>query len=97
MFNANKIASKRVGIHHLRPTEIEVLYTIRRIPRSTNASIIRYLRKMQNKGNENAVSFALKDLTAKGLLIRTANDYTLSHLGIEWMNMVRRYLLNIRL
>lgn len=95
--HATKYASKKIGVRPLRPTEIQTLYCIRRLGTATNATIIQYLRKYQNNGNDNAVSFALRDLTALGLIIKDDRKYTLNFSGREWMSLVRRYMVNIRL
>lgn len=94
---ANQWASAKIGAQALSPTQLQTLYCIRRIGNATNATIIQYLRKMQNKANENAVSYALRDLTANGMLVKTGRTYNISPTGREYMAHVRRYLVNVRL
>ena len=97
MNKANKWASSKIGAQALSPTQLQTIYCIRRIGTATNATIIQYLRKMQNNANDNAVSYALRDLTANGMLEKTGRVYNLSHTGREYLALVRRYLVNVRL
>lgn len=94
---ANSWAAGKIGAQALSPTQLQVIYTVRRIGTATNATIIQYLRKMQNKANENAVSYALRDLTANGMLEKTGRVYNISPTGREYMALVRRYLVNVRM
>jgi DNA-binding PadR family transcriptional regulator len=94
---ANKLAAGKVGAQALSPTQLQVIYCIRRIGTATNSTIIQYLRRMQNTANENAVSYALRDLTANGMLEKTGRMYVISPSGREYMARVRQYLVNVRM
>lgn len=94
---AIKWASTKFDLPPLGPTQTQVIYCIKRLSTATNASIIQYLRKHQNNANDNAISYALRDLTAYGLLDKDAKVYNLSYKGREYIALVRRYLLNKRI
>lgn len=94
---ANRWAAAKIGVEPLSPTELQVLYAVRRLGTATNSTIIAYLRKMQNKANENAVSYSLRDLSNMGLLVKDNRVYNVSPTGREYMSLIRRYLVNVRL
>ena len=94
---ANRWASAKVGAPVLTPTQLQVIYAVRRLGTSTNTTVIQYLRKLQNNANENAVSYALRDLTAASLLLKDNRVYSIAPAGREYMALVRRYLINVRL
>lgn len=98
MPKAVKFASRKVGlVSILSPTNLQVLYAVRRLSLSTNATIIHYLRKMQNTAPENNISASLRDLTAMDLIQRDTHGYSLSPTGREFLSLIRRYLVNVRL
>ena len=94
---ANSWAASKFDLEPLTQTQLQVIYAVRRLNTSTNATIIQYLRKMQNKANDNAISTCLKDLTAMELLERAGKAYNLTYKGREYLAIVRRYLFNVRL
>ena len=94
---ANRWAAAKYKLPALSPTQLQVIYSVKRLGTATNASIIQYLRKQQNTANDNAVSYALRDLTLAGMLLKTNRVYNLSPTGREYISLVRSYLLNIRL
>lgn len=95
---ALRFASKKLGItKELSPTNLQVLYAVRRLGLSTNATIIQYLRKLQNTAPDNNISASLRDLSAIGLLERDDMGYMLSPSGRELLSLIRRYLVNVRM
>lgn len=95
---ALKFACKKLGISAIiSPTNLQVLYAIRKLGLSTNATIIYYLRKMQNVAPDNNISISLRDLTNLGLIERDDHGYSLSSSGREFLSLIRRYLVNVRL
>jgi DNA-binding MarR family transcriptional regulator len=93
---ANRWAGGKIGVAPLNPTEQQVLYAIRKLGTSTNTTIIEYLRKLQNVAPESGICNAIKSLTEKQLIER-ANGYVLSPAGREYLALIRRYLVNVRL
>ena len=77
--------------------QLQILYAIRRLGLSTNATIIQYLRKMQNIAPENIVSNNLKALRELELVEQGEAGYSLSPSGREFLSLIRRYLVNVRL
>lgn len=95
---ALRVACKKLGItKELSPTNLQVLYAIRRLGLSTNATIIQYLRKLQNNAPDNNISLSLRDLSSLGLIERDDHGYSLSASGRELLSLIRRYLVNVRM
>lgn len=98
MPKAIKFASRKMDLPSTpSPTDLQVIYAVRRLGLSTNATIKQYLIKMQNTAPDNNISMSLKELRGWNLIEKDAHGYALTPTGREFLSLIRRYLVNVRL
>lgn len=96
---AIKMAALRTGtLRSLYPTELFLLYAIKRLPAPcTQVHIQRFGNSLQNPITLTTIRKGLDYLTEQGLIERNLKSYSLSPLGREYLSYIRQYLINVRL
>jgi hypothetical protein len=96
---AIRLASTRTRISRpLYPTEIFLLYAIKRLPNPcTQSHLQRFSESVHNPITLTTIHKGLTYLIEQRLIDRNIRSYSLSPLGREYLSYIRQYLINIRL
>lgn len=96
--HALEVASKRLGIRPLRPSELVVLYAIEHLPFPPGkTSIFRYLSSVHNPTTYMTIQRNCEALIDMRLIERQGCKYYLTYLGKEYIQAIRRNLIHRRL
>ena len=94
---ANSYTANRLRItRQLRQHELFCMYAVRKMPKATAASILRYASKANYPLCEIAIYRACKFLEKEGLLQKVVNEFSLSITGREYLALIRKFMVNKR-
>lgn len=95
---AMELSSRRMGIRTLHLSELVVLYVVKNslIPPG-KCAIQRHLQKVKHPANYVTIHKACDWLVEVGFLERSGTKYSLSHLGKDYLQSIRRYMIHQRL
>lgn len=97
LFNAARqtLAKKQPQLTQLKESEISILFTIYSLPGPVFFTAIR--EQVQRLSRSNNLTHGMNTLFAAGYIARSGLSYVVTNDGINYLNMLEKYIISARL